>query len=196
MNADGPTLLARYPEVSRHLLTVDDYHRMGEAGILREGDRVELIEGELIEMAPISSEHAACVNAINRLLILALGDRAIVAPQNPVRLDRRNEPQPDFAVLKPQPHHYRSELPMPNDVLLIIEVATSSLVYDRSVKLALYARHGIPEIWIVDLASQVLEVFRRPAGERYQSSARIGRSGSVDIEALPGVHIAADPIFG
>jgi Uma2 family endonuclease len=193
---DGPTLLARYPAVSRHVFTVDDYHRLGEAGILAEDDRVELIEGELVEMSPIGSEHAACVGALNRLLILALGERGIVFPQSPVRLDQRNEPQPDFAVLRPRPHGYRSALPIPQDVFLIIEVAASSLAYDRGLKLALYARHGVPEVWIINLAAQEIEVFRKPVSDRYESSAHVNRSGSLEIEALPGVRIEVDRIFG
>ena len=195
MDDGGSTLLARYPAVPRRLLTVEDYHRMGEAGILSRDDRVELIEGELVEMAPIGSEHAASVGMLNRLLVLAVGGRAVVFPQNPVRLDVHNEPQPDFTVLKPRPDGYRSALPTPEDVLLVVEVAASSLAYDRGLKLALYARHGIPELWIVNVAAQEIEIFRKPAGDHYASTARAGRSGSLEIEALPGVRIAADPIF-
>jgi len=193
---DGSTLLARYPAVRRRLLTVDDYHRMDEAGILSEDDRVELIEGELVEMAPIGSEHAGCVGALTHLLVVAVSGRGIVFPQNPVRLDVHNEPQPDFTILKLRSDGYRLALPSPKDVLLIIEVAASSLSYDRGLKLALYARYGIPEVWIVNLAAQEIEVFRKPASDTYDSSARIDRSGSLEIEALPGVRIAADRIFG
>jgi Uma2 family endonuclease len=196
MNHDGSTLLARYPAVSRHQFTVDDYHRMGEAGILTEDDRVELIEGELVEMAPIGSEHAGCVGALNHLLVLAVGARGLVSPQNPVRLDPHNEPQPDFAVLRPRPDGYRSALPTPEDVLLLVEVAATSLAYDRGLKLALYARSRIPEVWIVDLTAQEVEVYRKPEGDQYGSATRVARSGSVEIEALPGVRIAVDPIFG
>ena len=196
MDDDAPTLLTRYPGISRRLFTVDDYHRLGEAGILAEHDRVELIEGELVEMAPIGSEHAAGVNALNRLLVLAIGERGIVSPQNPVRLDRRNEPQPDFSVLKPRADGYRSAPPRPSDVLLIVEVSASSLAYDRGLKLALYARHAIPEVWIVNLAAQEIEVFRKPTSDRYESSARVDRTGLLEIEALPGVRIAAEGIFG
>ncbi len=196
MEDSGSTLLARYPAVPRRLLTVDDYHRMGEAGILSEDDRVELIEGELVEMAPIGSEHVASVGALTHLLVLALGERGIVFPQSPVRLDAHNEPQADFVVAKPPRHRYRSELPTPEDILLIVEVSASSLGYDRGVKLALYARHAIPEVWVVNLAAQEVEVFRKPAGDQYGSTSRVGRSGFLEIEALPGVRIAADPIFG
>jgi Uma2 family endonuclease len=193
---DGPTLLARYPAVPRRLLTVDDYHRIGEAGILSQDDRVELIEGELVEMAPIGSDHVASVGALTHLLVHALGEHGIVFPQSPVRLDAHNEPQPDFVVVKPRPQGYRAALPTPEDVLVLIEVAASSLAYDRGLKSALYARHGIPEVWIVNLATQEIEVFRKPTGDRYQSGTRVDRLGSLEIEALPGVRIAADAIFG
>ncbi len=196
MDDDGPTLLARYPELPRHLLTVDDYHRLGEAGILTEDDRVELIEGELLDMAPIGSEHAAGVNALTRLLVLAVGERGIVSPRNPVRLDNRNEPQPDFAVLRPRADGYRSALPTAQDLLLIVEIAASSLAYDRGLKLALYARHGVPEVWTVNLAAQEVEIHRKPPSERYEWSARVDRAGSMRIEGLPGARIEAAATFG
>jgi Uma2 family endonuclease len=190
------SLLASHPEIPRRLLTVDEYHRMGEAGILAEDDRVELIEGQLIDMAPISSDHADCVNALTRALILGIGEGGIVSPQNPVRLGAHNEPRPDFAILRPKQQGYRSALPGPEDVLLIVEVAASSLAYDRSVKLPLYARHRIPEVWIVDLAAQEIEIFRTPQRDRYTSSRRVSRSESLDIEALPGVCITANSFLG
>jgi Uma2 family endonuclease len=195
VDGDGLKLLARYPAVSRHLLSADDYHRMGEVGILNEDDRVELIEGELVEMAPIGSEHAAAVNDLNRLLMIAVGDTAVVSPQNPVRLDRHSEPRPDFAVLKPRPDGYRSALPTPQDVLLIVEVAHSSLAYDRAVKLALYASRGMPEVWIVNLGAKEVEVYRSPNGDHYDPTERVGTTGIVEIEALPGASVRVDRVF-
>ncbi len=186
-------LLSRYPATRRRLLTVDEYHRMGDAGILTENDRVELIEGELVAMAPIGSEHAAATNVLNRLLVVAVGDRAIVSVQNPVRLTQHSEPQPDFAVLKPR--DYRATLPRPEDTLLAVEVASTSLGYDRTVKLALYARSGIPEVWIVNLAAKEVEVYRASVGDRYTSANTVGQSGSVAIEAIPGVLIPVARIF-
>src|ERR1700676_1935686 len=142
-------LLTRNPWVPRRALTVAEYHRMGEAGILARDDRVELIEGQLIAMSPIGSEHSGTVNALNHCLVQAIGQRGVVAVQNPVQLDDLSEPQPDFAVLKPRDDYYRRATPRPNEVLLIIEVADSSLAYDRNVKRSLYARHDVPEFWIV-----------------------------------------------
>ena len=194
MDQDELRVLSRYPATPRRLLTVDEYHRMGEAGILTEDDRVELIEGELVAMAPIGSEHIAATNSLNRLLVLAVGDRGIVSVGNPVRLNQRSEPQPDFAVLKPR-SDYRTMLPRPEDTMLAVEVANTSLDYDRNVKLALYARSGIPEIWIVNLAAAEVEVYTSPVADSYTSIARAGRSDTLTIKAIPDVLIPVAEIF-
>jgi Uma2 family endonuclease len=194
MDRRNQGVLSRYPAAPRHLWTVDEYHRMGEAGILTEDDRVELIEGELIERAPIGSEHVAASNALTRLLVLAVGDNGIVSVGNPVRLTQRSEPQPDFTVLKPR-DDYRTMLPRPEDTMLAVEVANTSLNYDRNVKLALYARSLIPEVWIVNLAAQEVEIYRSPVGDLYTSVVRAGRSDTLTIAAVPGVLIPVTKIF-
>ena len=194
MDREEPGLLNRYPAAPRRLLTVDEYHRMGEVGILTEDDRVELIEGELVAMAPIGSEHIAASNSLNRLLVLAVGDRGIVSVGNPVRLNRHSEPQPDFSVLKPR-DDYRKMLPRPEDTLLAVEVANTSLDYDRKVKLALYARSGIPEVWIVNLAANEVEVYRSPVADNYTVVARAGLAATLTIAALLGVSIPVARIF-
>lgn len=169
---------------------------MGEVGILTEDDRVELIEGELIARSPIGSEHAGAANALNRRLVRAVGDRGVVAVGNLVRLDDLSEPQPDFAVLKPRGDDYRRATPRPDEVLLIIEVADSSLAYDRGVKRSLYARHGIPELGIVDLAVGAVEVCRGPEGGQYASVSRVGREGALEPQLLPGVMIPVAALPG
>ena len=194
MDREHLGLLSRYPAAPRRLLTVDEYHRMGEAGILTGDDRVELIEGELVAMAPIGSEHIAATNALNRLLVLAIGDRGIVSVGNPVRLTRHSEPQPDFAVLKHR-GNYRKILPRPEDTMLAVEAANTSLDYDRKVKLALYARSLIPEVWIVNLAAEEVEVHRSPAADLYSSVTHAGRSDTLTIEAIPDVLIPVARIF-
>ena len=183
--------------LTRHKLDVDDYYRMAEAGILGQDDRVELIDGEIIDMAPIGSGHAAVVNRLTEALVLALAGRAIVSPHNPVRLDRLNEPQPDFAVLRRRADFYESgSRPGAADVLLLIEVADSSLRYDRTVKLPLYARVGIGEVWIVDLQRRALEVHRHP-GQTGYAATTTHRSGEVVRLALaPEVEIAVTQVFG
>ncbi len=195
--APGETsLLTRNPWVPRRALTVADYHRMGEVGILTEDDRVELIEGALVALSPIGSEHAGTVNALNRRLVLAVGERGVVAVQNPVQLDDLSEPQPDFAVLKPRSDDYRRATPRPDEVLLIIEIADSSLAYDRTVKRSLYARHGIPEFWIVNLSAGEVEVCRTPSGDDYVSVSRVGRSGMLEPERLPDATIPVAALLG
>jgi Uma2 family endonuclease len=194
MDREELGLLNRYPAAPRRLLTVDEYHRMGEVGILTEDDRVELIEGELVAMAPIGSEHIAASNSLNRLLVLAVGDHGIVSVGNPVRLNRHSEPQPDFSVLKPR-DDYRKMLPRPEDTLLAVEVANTSLDYDRKVKLALYARSGIPEVWIVNLAANEVEVYRSPVADNYTVVARAGLSATLTIAAIPDVSIPVARIF-
>ena len=138
-------------EVTRRRFTADEYQEMGRAGILREDDRVELIDGEVLAMSPIGPPHIGSVNLLNHLFARLVGDAAIVQVQLPVRLDAYSEPQPDLALLRPRADFYGTAAAGPDDVLLAIEVAQSSLSYDRKVKAALYARRGIAEYWIVDL---------------------------------------------
>jgi Uma2 family endonuclease len=169
---------------------------MGEVGILTRDDRVELIEGQLVAMSPIGSAHAGTSNALTRRLVLAVGDRGIVAVGNPVQLDDLSEPQPDFAVLKAREDDYRRATPRPHEVLLIIEVSDSSLAYDRNVKRSLYARHGIPEFWIVNLVAGEVEVCRSPEGDQYAAVSRVGREGVLEPQLLPGVAIPVAALLG
>src|SRR5579864_2599304 len=189
-------LLTRNPWVARRPLTVAEYHRMGEAGILTEDDRVELIEGQLIAMSPIGSDHSGTVNTLTRMLVRVVGDRGVVAVQNPVQLDDLSEPQPDFSVLRPREDFYRKATPRPHEVMLIIEVADSSLAYDRGVKKALYARHGIAEFWIVNLAANNVEVCRAPEGGQYASVSLVGREGVLEPHLLPGAAIPVAALLG
>ena len=189
-------LLRGNPWVTRRPITVDEYHRMGEAGILTEDDRVELIEGELVAMAPIGSDHSGTVNALNHLLVMAVHGRAVVAVQNPVILDDRSEPQPDFAVLRYRDDHYRRATPRAEDVVLIVEIANSSLNYDRAVKRPLYARRGIPEYWIVNVSGHEVEVCRTPVGDRYDTITRAVRGDVLEPALLPGVTISVDALLG
>lgn len=158
-----------HPEapLPQHRLSADDYHKMGEAGIFDHADRVELIEGRLIDMAPIGSDHAGKVIRFTALLSAALAGRALVSTQNPIRLGGDSEPQPDFTVLRHRSDFYETSHPEPQDVLLIVEVADTSVRYDREVKIPLYARHGIPEVWLLDLHNTRLEIYRQPGTEGY-----------------------------
>ena len=183
-------ILSRHP-VPRHRLKLHDYHRLGEAGILGEDDRVELLEGQLVDMSPIGPRHALVVDALNELLVLAVAGLAVVRVQNPIVLDDASEPQPDFTLLRKPWHGYPDAHPRPPDVYLLIEVADSSLEFDLGAKLELYARAGIREFWVVDLTSNRVLVHRDPREGRYDSVATVDTSGVLQVEALPGVTISA-----
>jgi len=193
--AQGVSVLSLCPDLPRHRWTVDDYHRMGEVGLLDRDDRVELIEGEIVEMAPIGDGHADASNRLTRLLVLAVGESGIVAVGNPVRIPPYSEPQPDFAILRPR-GGYNTRGPRPEDVLLAVEVSDTTLRRDRKVKLALYAGAGIPEFWIVNVEVREVEIYRTPSGDRYASVERKGPGSAATIEALPGVTIPISQILG
>lgn len=152
----------------RHRWTVAEYHRMGEVGLLNEDSRVELIDGEIVEMAPIGSSHGGNVNRFIRLFSKVIGDKAIVAAQNPVVLGGYSEPEPDIALLRWQADDYVQSHPHPEDVLLLIEVSDSTLRYDRDVKIPLYAKNGIPEVWLLDIPNRKLEIYREPTNGEYR----------------------------
>ena len=152
----------------RHKLSVEQFHEMGRAGILDANSRVELIEGELIDMAPIGSLHASVVAVLSMLFVRQVGDAALVWTRNPISVPPDSEPQPDISLLRPSRDGYRSSLPTADDVLLLVEVADTTLQYDRMVKLALYARHGIREVWIVNLPDRVVEMYRQPENGAYR----------------------------
>ena len=181
-------------QLTRWRFTVHDYHRMGEAGILHEDDRVELIEGELVEMTAIGTRHFSCVNRLNRLLVINVGDEAIVSVQNPVRLNEYTEPQPDLTVIRPR--DYRESLPMPEDVLLLIEVSDTTLAYDRGVKLPLYARAGIREVWIVDLPGETIGRYTGPSADGYRNPERVRQGEAITSVALPRLTFHVDTVLG
>lgn len=187
-------ILSRY-QVPRHRLTRRDYHRMAEAGILGEVDRVELLDGQLIKLPAISPRHALAVDALNELLVFAAAGQAVVRVQNPVVLDDISEPQPDFALLRRPWDGYPHDHPPPADIYLLIEVADSSINFDRGPKLELYARSGIREFWLVDLTTNRVLVHRQPHEGGYKSITPLDMSGMLQVEALPSVKIPVEKIF-
>ena len=174
-------------EVKKRLFTVEEYHQMAEAGILSEDDRVELIDGEIIQMSPIGHRHMVCVNRANTLFIQAFGNGAVVSPQNPVRLTDWTEPQPDLVVFKPRADFYAKKEPVPEDVLFMVEIAETTLSYDRKIKLPRYAAAGIPEFWIGDLKNDILHVYRNPGRETYNIALILHPSESISPLAFPDV---------
>ncbi|MBD2443560.1 Uma2 family endonuclease [Dolichospermum sp. FACHB-1091] len=182
-------------QIVRHQFTVKQFHQMAESGILSENERVELIRGEMIDMSPIGRRHAGCVNRLVNLLIQLLGKRIILAPQNPVELNETSEPQPDIALLKPRPDFYRNSHPQPEDIFLLIEVADTTVKYDRDVKIPLYAEANIPEVWLVDVNQEIIEVYRNSLEGIYQDVQRLTKNQSLSILAFPDVSIHLSELF-
>ena len=183
-------------QIERRWFSVAEYDRMIEARILTEDDRVELIEGEIIKMSPIGKSHAGCVNRLNMFFNRLVGRDVIISIQNPVHLNDFSEPQPDVALLKPRDDFYAQMHPMPADVLLIVEVADSSVEYDRLVKVPLYARALIPAVWVVDLAREIVETCERPVNGAYQDLREAKRGDILTLESLPPLRFNVDDIFG
>ncbi len=175
--------------VQRHRLTVEQYHRMAEAGVLARDARVELIDGVIVDMAPIGSKHAAVVNKLNCALIAAVGARAIVSVQNPIRLGDRSEPQPDLALLRPREDFYAHTPPTAADTLLVVEVSQATAAYDRQVKVPLYAQHGVPEVWIDDLDFSLVRFYRAPEGDRYADITATETPRPTPVAMLPGATV-------
>jgi Uma2 family endonuclease len=176
-------------------LTLDEYHRLGEVGILGDEARVELLDGQLVDMSPIGPRHALAVDALNELLLMAVAGLAGVRVRNPIELDGKTEPHPDIALVRRPWRGHPNAHPRPGDIFLLIEVADTSLETDRGAKLELYARAGIQEFWIVDLTTDGVLVYRNPSGDRYESVTRVEPSGVVDVEGLPGVAIPVASLF-
>lgn len=168
---------------------------MIEAGILDEDERVELIAGEILRMTPIGSQHAACVKRFNRQLSRGLGDRALISVQDPIAIGESTEPEPDVAVLRPRADDYADSHPEAKDILWVIEVADTSLEYDRRVKIPLYAQAGIPEAWLVRLLDRCVEIYRDPAATGYQTMQTF-RSGDLAPLAFPDFELAVENLLG
>jgi Uma2 family endonuclease len=186
--------LTRYP-VPRHPLTRRDYHRMGEAGIWGHNGRVELLAGQVVEKPPIGPRHAIVTENLLELLFTAVAGRARVRCQDPVVLDDGSEPQPDIALVRRPWRGYPHTHPGPDDIFLLIEVADTSLDFDRTVKLELYARAAIPEVWIIDLTTDLVLVHRAPSAGAYTSVVHVAAPAMLDVERLPGVTIPAAEVF-
>jgi Uma2 family endonuclease len=182
-------------KISKRLFTVDDYHRMVDAGILKEKDRVELIRGEVVEMSPIGPPHnGSVIRALNTLVPL-VGKRALVSSQGAVRLDQYDEPQPDIVLLRPSPDFYTSRHPAPQDIFLIIEIADSSLEYDQTVKADVYAITGVIEYWVADIPNDCVWAYSGIQNDAYSVKQQFRRGVSIEPRLLPGCQIPADTLL-
>lgn len=184
------TALLRRPR-----LTVAQYHRMGEAGVLAPGQRVELLQGEVVEMAPIGTRHAAVVKRLNQMLTEAAGATAIVSVQDPLHLNDASEPQPDLMLLRPRADFYAQAHPRPADVLLLVEVSDTTSRIDREIKVPMYAAAGVAEVWVIDLDQNLVHLLRQPAQDRYTEVQVTARPGVVSPQALPQVAVDLAPLL-
>ena len=183
--------------LKRHRFSIDQYHRMITAGILTKDDRVELIEGEILEMTPIGTRHASTVDRITRLLVTRLGDQAIVRVQGPILLPAQvSEPQPDVAVLRARTDFYRATHPEPADVLLVIEVADTTVEPDRRWKLPLYARAGLREAWLLDVNAERLEIYSEPEPTGYPRPRALARGEAVAPAAFRDLTLNVADLLG
>jgi Uma2 family endonuclease len=183
-------------QTRRHRFTVDDYYCMATAGILNEDDRVELIDGEIWDMSAIDAVHAGNVRRLSQILHRQIGDRFIISGQNPVRLNDYNEPEPDLAILRWRDDFYEQQHPMPGDVLVIIEVANTSLVYDRTEKLPRYAAAGVPEVWLVDVTHRIVEQYADPENGQYKLHKVFSRGTTIQATTIADLALTVDQIFG
>ena len=179
----------------RHAVSVQEYLRMGEAGVFASDARLELIEGEIVERAPIGSRHAGMVNTLIWLFSRAAGDRAVVAAQNPLIAGDRSVPQPDVVLLRPRADRYSRSHPTPADVLLLVEVAESTLPFDLGTKVPLYSRCGIAEAWVIDVQERVVHVFRDPSPSGYRTSFTLKGDEKVTALALPAIVVPVAELF-
>src|SRR5215213_4237192 len=183
-------------QIARRHFNIAEYYKMAAAGVFSEDDRVELIEGEIIEMNPIGSRHAACVGRLTKLLERLAGDRVIVWVQNPVQVNDHSEPLPDVALLKPRDDFYAQANPQPQDVLLIVEVADSSVEYDRDIKIPVYAQAGIPEVWIINLPKEIVEIYTQLVGNTYQEIRVVERGKSFASKSVQKLRVDVNAILG
>jgi Uma2 family endonuclease len=183
-------------QIARRHFNISEYYRMTEAGILSEGDRVELLDGEVVEMSPIGSRHAACVNRLNQLLNRLVLEDVIVSIQNPIVLNEYSEPQPDISLLRPRPDFYAQGHPTPADVLLVVEVADSSTQFDREIKLPLYTQAMLPEVWLVNLPDDAVECYSQPTNGAYQVTQTLKRGESLVSPASTNLNLDVNAILG
>jgi Uma2 family endonuclease len=183
-------------EATKKLFTVDEYYKMAGAGVFAEEDRLELIDGQIIEMSPIGNAHLGCVNAAVDAFTAAFRGRAVVSVQNPLRLNDYTEFQPDVVLLKPRKDAYRGKRPVAEDTLLVVEVSDTTLAYDRNVKVPHFAAAGVPEVWIEDLTGGVLLVFRDPSGSSYKTCLTLNREDTISAQSFPEIVFDISELLG
>ncbi len=180
----------------RMRISVERYFKMAETGVLTEEDRVELIEGDILNMSPIGPPHGGITGRLNKLLVLAAGDSAVLLPGSTLPLGDYSAPQPDLLLLAPRADSYLRRHPLPSEALLVIEISDSSLAFDRGVKRAVYAKHGIAEYWVVDVPHSHVHRYLGPTPDGWYAQAEIFADDDVIApQALPAIHVAVGPLF-
>ncbi len=185
-----------HPALHTHEFNVTDWQRMGAMNLFAPDSRVELIEGQITDMPPIGTEHSGCIDWINQNVFMQLQGRALVRVQSPLRLGDFSEPQPDIMLLKPRADFYRKSHPQAEDVLLLIEVADSSVEYDKNIKIPLYVRYGIIETWIVNIPEQKVHFYQKPDKHIYQINIDKQQHEYLTPQAFPQMQFAVKPILG
>jgi Uma2 family endonuclease len=183
-------------DVQPHRFLVSDFHRIGEIAALKSNDHVELIDGRLIDMSPVSARHARAVDYLALQVVEAVRRRAIVRVQNPIILNQQSEFRPDLAVVRLRDDRYGLAHPRAEDALLIVEVGDAAVREDRDIKLPIYALASVPEVWIVDLEMSKLEIYRKPVGEAYSEIREIDKRPAIELSGLPEVHVDLSGLFG
>jgi Uma2 family endonuclease len=183
-------------QIRRKKFTVAQYQQMIKAGVLTDRDRVELLQGEVIEMSPVGRHHASCVDRLTEFFVLRLSAGAMVRVQSPIQLGLHSEPQPDLTLLKRRNDFYADAHPQPQDIFAIIEVSDTTIEFDRTIKIPLYVENAITEVWIVDLNEQCIEVYREPNALGYQQVQVFRRGQSLSLQAFPQVQFSVDQLLG
>ncbi|NEO53539.1 MAG: Uma2 family endonuclease [Okeania sp. SIO3B5] len=183
-------------ELKRRQFTVKEYDLMVEAGILKNDDRVELIAGEIIQVAPMGLRHASCLRRLNRIFNKLLYSKVIIDTQIPIQLNDESEPEPDLILLQWRDNFYEEKHPQPEDIFLLVEVADSTIKYDREIKIPLYAENGISEVWLIDINQQLVEVYRQAKGNSYRDVQQFFRGDILTIEAFDDINLTVEQILG
>lgn len=180
-----------------HKFNIETYHRLISTGILHEDDRVELIEGRIVDKTPIGTRHSSCVKRLNSLFSRKLQGVAIVSVHDPLQLTKdESEPQPDITLLKYREDFYSEELPKAEDVLLLMEVADTSMEYDREIKIPLYARANIQEVWLVNLLEKCIEIYSLPKSGGYEFRITVKNDQTLSPKTFPDISLTAKQILG
>ncbi|NCO75182.1 MAG: Uma2 family endonuclease [Cyanobacteria bacterium] len=181
--------------LSRKKFDIEEYHQIINIGIFKEDYTIELIKGEIFEMSPVGFKHASCVNKLNQFFSLQFGHEVIISVQNPIKLNNNSEPQPDLVLLKPREDFYGTQHPTPDDIFLLIEVADSSIEYDRNVKLPIYAESKIQEVWLIDLNQNFLETYKNPEANYYQNMQKLSNNNIVTLNFPHKIDINVNNLF-